>query len=215
MKFTIFIPLHIATIKDIYMANVQSLFLGELKRMCNILSIMTIDEDQTNKFDDFQKIKNVDCFLDLRELFISNGIVIPTLKAIQHTNRKCDVFIRMTQDTQIINIEKFVHLLNSLSSTSINGRSDFCNNIGAYLKEIGINYDGNVYKFVQGNLIIAHFYLWEKYYSQLPKSIFHYSEDSVFSYLCEHCERIKPNFIKMDFWKENRTVSACLENIHL
>ena len=209
MRIALFVPLHITAIQDIYMANMQSRFFYYAKKRLDIFSIMTIDEDQTNRFYDIADLRGTDALIDLRKEN-NYGIVVPTLKAIEQVNNEflpCDIFIRITQDTQITDFEKFEKTIQNLLRLDkfICGRKDTCSDIKNYLKEIEINQIGDSYSFVQGNMIMASLSLWKDYYTKLPQSVKHYCDDSIFSYLCEHKGGIKPIFIENDFWKENRT----------
>jgi hypothetical protein len=207
-KIIIHVPLHITAIQDIYMANMQSRFFKECKKYFNVFCIMTIDKDITNKFDDLFVNTSTDKIIDIRKEKPVYGIRNPTTKALECAfSMNCNIFIRITQDTQIFDIEKFVTLINSLSKSNkfICGRKDTCSDIKKYLKEIGIEQNDKRYSFVQGNLVIASIELWEQEYKRIPKSVQHYCEDSIFSYLCQYSSKVNPTFINNDFWRENRT----------
>lgn len=190
------------------MANMQSRFFAFAKKRLNLHSIMTIDKDDTRHFDDMFINSATDCLIDMRA-DKNHGIVVPTFKAIEQVSKEdCDIFIRLTQDTQIVDFDKFeqqIKKLEKLSTLFICGRKDTCNDIKDYLKEIDIDQKELSYDFVQGNFIIASFSLWKDCYTKLPESVRHYCDDSIFSYLCEHKGNTKPIFIENDFWQENRT----------
>lgn len=212
IKIGLFVPLHITAIQDIYMANMQSRFFAYAKKMLkkkpiDIHSIMTIDEDQTKHFDDIYINSGTDFLIDMRK-DKNYGIVVPTFKSIEKAvSENCSIFIRLTQDTQIVDFDKFINTIEKLQSNSrfICGRKDTCSDIKNYLKEIDIEQENPKYDFVQGNLIIADIYSWVEHYKKLPPSVRHYCDDSIFSYLCEYNGKIKPTFIEKDFWEENRT----------
>lgn len=204
----IFVPLHITAIQDIYMANVHSRFFSYCKKYLNVTTIMTIDRDYTNKFDDLYVNTATDHLIDLRDKD-STGIVAPTVCAIDKAaDENCSIFVRVTQDTQIVDFGKFISFVQDLCQKErdfICGSKDICRNIKKDLEGVGITQQNSQYAFVQGNMVIASMRLWEKRYKQLPSSVHHHRDDSVFSYLVEHLDNVKPTFINMDFWRENRT----------
>jgi len=191
MKLGIFTPLHIKSIENIYMANYQYRFMKACDKIFDeVVPLMSIDRDETGKFNDMY-------IIELRGIN-DYGIVKPTLKAIEYFDAyDLDYILRITQDTHIIDFDEFVKLVNNLESPSLVGGYDICCDIQDYLKEINIYQKDTRYKFVQGNFILASKDLWE-YYKKLPKSVKHYCDDSIFSYLIEHEAGIAPQFI--DRW---------------
>lgn len=206
-KICLYVPLHITSVEDIYMANMQSRFFHECKNFIpNIITVMSIDKDSTRAFNEKYVNSGTDMLLDMREK-TSYGIVEPTFAAIDISEKEsADILIRITQDTQILDIDKLVDTLLDFFADGkrcICGKKDTCSDISNYLSDIGIIQKGR-YDFVQGNFIMANTSLWSKRYKMLPDTVRHYCDDSIFSYLCENIDEIKPTFVKR-FWEENRT----------
>ena len=205
MKIGIFVPLHITAIQDVYMANCQSRFIERCSREFDVVSAMTIDHDATSKFD---SINEISCALiDMRSAD-GYGIVQPTLAALDFMSiHKPDIILRITQDTQVIDFDSFVELIN-ISSDGLVGGYDECDNIGNYLQEIDIVQEDKNYRFVQGNFVLASVNLWE-YYKKIPVSVKHYCDDSLFSYVVEHETGNSPIFVgrwdEQKIWRHNRT----------
>jgi len=218
-KIVIFVPLHITSIQDIYMVNMQSRFFSACKKILNVTTIMTLDEDLTGKFKNLYINTSTDKFIDMTSLSPKNyGIVVPTFKAIDlAAETKADIFIRITQDTNIIDFDAFVNQVKALTQENrfICGRKDICSDIKKYLLEIDIKQKEEQFSFIQGNFICASFDLWKENYKKLPNSVKHYCDDSIFSYLCEHISGVKPTFINNTFWEEKRTKDVYyLENLY-
>jgi hypothetical protein len=206
MKLAIFVPLHINEIEDIYMANCQSRFIDKCKQKFEVISVMTIDEDKTNKFD---HMNEVSChMIDMRKSG-NYGIVNPTIVSLNYCfDYKPDIIVRITQDTQIIDFDSFVHTIDTFPEQGVVGGHDECSDISDYLAEINIIQANKKYKFVQGNFIAASSNLW-LYYKKLPQSVKHYCDDSIFSYLVEYEAGVVPTFVgrwdEQKIWHHNRT----------
>ena len=190
------------------MANMQSRFFSYCKEHLNAVTIMTIDKDETGRFDELYKNTSTDYLIDLRDRE-SRGIVAPTFCAIDKAaDENCDIFTRITQDTQVMNFDRFIRLVQDLSEREepfLCGRQADYGSMKEHLAQLGMTQEEPGYRYVQGNLITASMDLWKRRYKQLPRSVRHYCDDSVFTYMVEHLDNIKPTFIKWDFWQEYRT----------
>lgn len=217
----IYTPLHIMKIEDIYHANYQSRF----HKFCrdqfkDCYTVMTIDTDDTHKFNELFVNTGTREVIDLKHKH-STGIVDPTQCALNHVKDKnINLFLRITQDTQIIDSNRFITLMNNHinDNNCLVGGSDTCRDIKHYLKQLNIEQINTLYTFVQGNFILASYQLWEKYYMMLPQSVKHYCDDSIFSYLVEH-NGTRPHFLckhdQSTIWKHNRTKDTYhLENLY-
>jgi hypothetical protein len=212
-KICLFVPLHITAPEDIYMANMQARFFSFCKTKLHLVSVMTIDYDATTLFDRMFVKSGTDFLIDLRDKPAA-GIVFPTFcaidKAVEH---QCEIMVRITQDTSVIDFDRFIALVRKLSAQQtdfICGRKDVCQNIKEHVESLGLKWNMDSYNYVQGNIIIAGTNLWQKRYKQLPPSVRHYCDDSVFSYLLEMLDGVKPIFIERDFWYEFRTKDVYL-----
>lgn len=203
MNLGIYCPLHITSVEDIYHANQQARFFLRCKQDLCALPIFTLDKDKTGCFDRLWRSQG-SVFLDLRDKPCT-GIVDPTVVALDYIKDHCDVFMRITQDTQVINFGLFEAHLKMLTGEYIVGGMDECDNITNYLRSIGVEKKPGPYKFVQGNMIISNMSLWQRFYKALPKAVKHYCDDSIFSYLVEHQGGVKPSFVVNKFWDHNRT----------
>lgn len=202
MSISIFSPIHVNNIEDIYMANYQARFFNFLKTNFDIDGYITIDKDSTGKFDElFVNISST--VIDLRDKN-PTGIVNPTKNVINLIGNKTSHMLRVTMDTQIPkdDIIDFINVYKDVGDVIV-GCKDICSNINGYLEELNLE-TIKTYDFVQGNFIFSSMNMWKTHYINLPKSIKHYCDDSVFTYMVENISNVKPIFIK-DFWKHNRT----------
>lgn len=210
MRLFIFTPLHLREVHEIYMARYQDRFMKVCQeRFQNCFTAMTIDTDLTGKFDELFS-SSVEYLLDMRDQ-PRTGIVDPTIEILKKAEEwGADIILRITQDTQITDMNKFVNLIYKVASTNapfIFGAPDVCDNIRHYLAEMGIYQVCEKVKFVQGNFVFSTAQLWFDYYRKLPESVKHYCDDSLFSYLVEHKAGVAPQFIDWDNapWKHNPT----------
>jgi len=110
----------------------------------------------------------------------------------------------MTQDSYITDLPGFMQLITQHKPGEITGGKDTCADIVDYLKELGITMEDKRYSFVQGNFILACYHTWITYYTMLPKSVRHYCDDSIFSYLAEKTGGVILNFVA-PVWRHHRT----------
>lgn len=214
MKLGLFSPIHVKKIEDIYMARYQMRFFREIAKHYDCEYTITLDCDETGKF--HQLFGDCSRVIDIRGRD-PTGIVKPTLCAIDYfSDKKVTNLIRITQDTQVDSYELIGTFIKKYHTyeNKIVGCKDRCSDIKNYLSELQIYQDENEYQFIQGNFILASYNLWQKYYKITSTVVKHYCDDSIFTYLLENRENVKPTFIK-DFWIHNRTKNIYyLENLY-